>query len=172
MAQTGQSEEIHSPDECARTVVRLTVPAVWSIAVVCTVAISCWPKVFRTMSRPLDNEAYRNVWSALPRSSERMVATRDFSGLTNSACALANAAARLAMDGLDLCTATLHAQEIKAHRPRLRALGADAVPNRLLGILRHQTLQFCLRLFMFEVRRTGPREGSCELRPGVGGAHI
>ena len=27
MAHTGQSEEIHSPEACARTVVRLTVPA-------------------------------------------------------------------------------------------------------------------------------------------------
>src|ERR1700690_2571256 len=101
-----------------------------------------------------------------------MVAVRDFSGLTSSACALAKAAARLAMDGLDLCTAALHAQQIKAHRPRLRALGPDAMANRLLGILGHQPLQFGLGLFMFEMSRTGPREGSCELCPGVGGAHV
>src|SRR5580692_5114848 len=101
-----------------------------------------------------------------------MVAVRDFSGVTSSACALAKAAARLAMDGLDLCTATLHAEEIKAHRARLRTLGADAMADRLLGIVRHQTLQFCLGLFMFEVRRTGPREGSSELRPGIGGTHV
>jgi hypothetical protein len=44
-AQTGQSEAIHSPEECASTVVRLTIPAVWLIAVVCTVAISCWPSI-------------------------------------------------------------------------------------------------------------------------------
>src|SRR5580704_9623088 len=101
-----------------------------------------------------------------------MVAVRDFSGLTSSACALAKAPARLAMDGLDLCTAALHAQEIKAHRPRLRAFGADAVPDRLLGILRHQTLQFRLGLFMFEVRRAGPREHRSELRPGIRRAHV
>ena len=57
MAQTGQSEAIHSPEACASTVVRLTMPAVWSIAVVCTVAISCWLKVLRTMSSPLDSGA-------------------------------------------------------------------------------------------------------------------
>ena len=57
MAQTGQSEAIHSPDACASMVVRLTMPAAWSIAVVCTVAISCWPKVLRTMSSPLDSDA-------------------------------------------------------------------------------------------------------------------
>src|SRR5580700_8531671 len=147
-------------------------PAPWSMAVVCTVAISCWPKVLRTISSPLDKGAYRNVWSAPPGPSERMVAVSDFSGLTSSACALASAAARLAMDGLDLCMATLHADDIKAHRPRLRTLGPNAVPDRLFGILRHQTLQFRLGLFVFEMRRTGPREGSRKLRPGIGGAHV
>src|SRR5580692_4190090 len=101
-----------------------------------------------------------------------MVAVRDFSGLTSSACALASAAARLAMDGLDLCTAILHAEEIKAHRPRLRTLGADAMPDRLLGILRHQTLQLRFGLFMFEMGRTGPREHRSELRPGIRRAHV
>src|SRR5580658_7891936 len=101
-----------------------------------------------------------------------MVAVRDFSGLTSSACALASAAARLAMDGLDLCTAALHAHEIKAHRPRLRALGPNAMADRLLGVLRHQTLQFCLGLFMFEMRRTGPRKHPGEFRPGIGGPHV
>src|SRR5580704_5067463 len=101
-----------------------------------------------------------------------MAATRDFSGLTSSACALANAAAKLAIDGLDLCMATLNAEDIKAHRPRLRAFGPDAMPDRLLGILRHQPLQFCFGLFVFEMRRTRPREGGCELRPGIRCAHV
>src|SRR6202035_223946 len=101
-----------------------------------------------------------------------MVAVSDFSGLTSSACALANAAARLAMDGLDLCTATLHAEDIKAHRPRLRALGPDAMADRLLGILRHQTLQFGLGLFMVEMGRTGPRKHCGKLGPGIGRAHV
>jgi hypothetical protein len=34
MGQTGQSEAIHSPEACARTVVKLTRPDAWSIAVV------------------------------------------------------------------------------------------------------------------------------------------
>src|SRR5580700_552061 len=101
-----------------------------------------------------------------------MVATRDFSGLTSSACALANAAARLAMDGLDLCTAALRAEEVEADGARFRTLGPDAMPSRLLGVLRHQTLQFGLGLFMFEVRRTGLRENRSELRPGIGRAHV
>jgi hypothetical protein len=57
MAQTGQSEAIHSPEAWARTVVKFTVPAVWSMAVVWIVAISCWRKVLRTMPSPLDNGA-------------------------------------------------------------------------------------------------------------------
>ena len=57
MGQIGQSEAIHSPEACARTVVKLTRPDAWSMAVVCMVAISCCPSVLRTMSRPLDNGA-------------------------------------------------------------------------------------------------------------------
>jgi hypothetical protein len=57
MGQTGQSDAIHSPEACASVVVKLTIPAVWSMAVVCTVAISCWPSVLRTMSRPLESGA-------------------------------------------------------------------------------------------------------------------
>ncbi len=51
------SVPLGSPEACASTVVRLTMPAPWSIAVVCTVAISCWPKVLRTMSSPLASGA-------------------------------------------------------------------------------------------------------------------
>ena len=43
--QTGQSDAIHSPEACASVVVKLTIPAVVSMAVVCSVAISCWPRV-------------------------------------------------------------------------------------------------------------------------------
>ncbi len=57
MAQTGQSEETHSPDECASVVVSRISPDPSSIEVVCTVAISCRPSDFRTKSNPLDKEA-------------------------------------------------------------------------------------------------------------------
>jgi histidinol-phosphate phosphatase family protein len=53
---TGQSDETHSPDEWARTVVRRMSPAS-SMAVVCTVAISCLPSALRTISSPLESEA-------------------------------------------------------------------------------------------------------------------
>jgi hypothetical protein len=55
--QTGQCEEIHSPDAWASTVVRRIIPAVSSIEVVCTVAISYRPRLLRMRSSPLDNDA-------------------------------------------------------------------------------------------------------------------
>src|SRR5437016_1159176 len=48
--QTGQSEDTHSPDECASVVVSRISPAASSIEVVCTVAISCRPSDLRTKS--------------------------------------------------------------------------------------------------------------------------
>ena len=64
-----------------------------------TVAISCWPRHLRTMSRPVAREAYRNV-AGSPRvgKADSMVAVSDFSGFSNSAWALAKAAAILLMD--------------------------------------------------------------------------
>ena len=55
--QTGQSEETHSPEECASVVVSRISPAASSIEVVWTVAISCRPSDLRTRSNPLDKEA-------------------------------------------------------------------------------------------------------------------
>src|SRR5713226_9214065 len=52
--QTGQSEDTHSPDECASVVVSRISPAPSSIEVVCTVAISCRPSDLRTRSNPLE----------------------------------------------------------------------------------------------------------------------
>src|SRR6516162_10141571 len=52
---------------------------------------SCWLKVLRTMSSPLDKGAYRKDRSDLLVWFDRIVPTKDFSGLTNCACALARA---------------------------------------------------------------------------------
>jgi hypothetical protein len=57
IGHTGHSEEIHSPDECARMVVRRTSPASLSIPVDWMVAISCRPRLLRIMSKPLDSGA-------------------------------------------------------------------------------------------------------------------
>src|SRR6202050_727592 len=107
-------------------------PAPWSIAVVCTVAISCSPKVFRTISSPLDKGAYRKVCSVPEVPPWRMVATSDFSGLTRAIWALAKAAARLAIELLDRCmtTALLMGEEIETDGSGLRALSLDAMTGR------------------------------------------
>jgi Homeodomain-like domain len=47
----------HSPEAWASTVVSDTVWMSWSMVVVCSVAISCWPKTLRTMSSPLESDA-------------------------------------------------------------------------------------------------------------------
>ena len=74
--QTGQSEEIHSPDECASRVVRFDKRAGLVIAVVCTVAISCRPSVLRTISNPLDSGAYRRIGLTSARPDASMAASR------------------------------------------------------------------------------------------------
>jgi hypothetical protein len=85
----------------------------------------CCPRVLRTMSRPLDSGAYRNVCSAAP--SDLMVATKDFSGLTSSPCALASAAASCAIDSLDRCMGITFAviKQGKTDGARFRALRPD-----------------------------------------------
>jgi predicted nucleic acid-binding protein len=93
MAQTGQSDAIHSPEACASTVVRLTMQAVWSIAVVCTVAISCCRllqgveielrptrPLFETatqMSIEINHPAYDCVYLALAVNSKSQFVTAD-----------------------------------------------------------------------------------------------
>ena len=49
-------------------------------------------------------------------------------------------------------------EEVEADGARLRALGPDAMADGLLGILRHQALEFGLGLFVLEMRRPGPRK--------------
>src|SRR5262245_13834428 len=67
-----------------------------------------------------------------------MVAVRDFSGLMSSAWALAKAEASAATDSLDRGMGGLRVEHIEAHRARFRALGAHAMADGFLGILRHQ----------------------------------
>ena len=81
MGHTGQSEAIHSPEAWASTVVRLTMPVARSMAVVWTVAISCWPSALRTISRPSASGAYRKARLPSPVRCGPMMAMSDFSGL-------------------------------------------------------------------------------------------
>src|SRR5437016_63869 len=101
-----------------------------------------------------------------------MVATRDFSGLVSSSCALASAAASDATDSLDRCMTALYLQEIEAHRAGLGALGANPMADRLLGVLRHQGLEFGLGLLVLEEGRPGRAEHRGKLSPGIGGGHV
>src|ERR1700730_213203 len=108
------------------------------MVVVWTVAISCWPRLLRTISRPLASEAYRKVRSASRGNGERMVAVSAFSGLLRSPWALARAAAMAPMVSLAGCIGGL--QELEADCAGFRAPGPQAVADRLLGVLRHQLL--------------------------------
>src|SRR4249919_2418466 len=135
---TGQSEDIHSPEECASNVVRRMRPASASIAVVWTVAISCRLRHLRTISSPLASEAYLNVRGSSRGNGEWIVAVSDFSGLASSPCAFANAVAIAPIVSLELCMSCLRLNEIEADRTRLRAFGPDTVADRLLGVLWHQ----------------------------------
>src|SRR5262245_55834263 len=101
-----------------------------------------------------------------------MVAVSDFSGLTSSACALAKAEASAATDSLDRCMGGLHHQDVEAHRPRFRPLGPYPMPDRLLGVLRHQRLELALGALVVEKSLPGVAEERCELGPRVRRAHI
>src|ERR1051326_7641079 len=101
-----------------------------------------------------------------------MVATSDFSGLVSSACALASAAAIAPIVSLERCMAGLPVQQIKAHRPGLGPLGPHPMPDRFLGILRHQALELGLGPLMVEKGRAAGPEEAGALGPGIGGAHV
>src|SRR6266851_1037783 len=101
-----------------------------------------------------------------------MVAVTNFSGLVSSPWALARAAAMAPMVSLERCIGQIRIHEVKADGTRLRALGAQAVSDRLLGVLRHQLLQLGLSALVLLIGRAGPAIGGCEFRPRVGRAHI
>jgi hypothetical protein len=52
------------------------------------------------------------------------------------------------------------------------SVSPEPVADRLLGILRQQTLELSLGLFMLEVCVPGADKDACEISPGIGGAHI
>ena len=74
-------------------------------------------------------------------SGERMVAVSDFSGLASSVCALASAPAIAPIVSLERCMTGLRLEQIEADGAGFRALGANAMAGRLLGIFRHQLFQ-------------------------------
>src|SRR5215470_6940552 len=101
-----------------------------------------------------------------------MVAVSDFSGLTSSICALARAAAMAPIDSLERCICGLHFEQIEADGSGLRALGADAMSNRLLGIVRHKNFQFGFGVLMLQKCRSGLAEEPSKLCPGIRRTHV
>src|SRR5580704_7217222 len=101
-----------------------------------------------------------------------MVPTRDFSGLTSSICALARAAARLAMPSLDRCMIILRLEEVEADGAGFRALGPYTVTDRLMRVLRHQLFEFGLGLFVLGMGRFGAGKNAGEFRPCIRGSHV
>src|SRR5437660_59644 len=97
-----------------------------------------------------------------------MVAVSDFSGLASSIWAFASAPAIAPMVSLERCTTGLRLHEVETHRTRFRAFGPDAVPDRLLGVLRHQLLKLDPCGFMIEKGFAGLAKHSGEFRPGIG----
>src|ERR1700675_1659566 len=101
-----------------------------------------------------------------------MVATRDFSGLESSPWALARAAAMAPMVSLERCMVRLRLHYLEADRAGFGALGAQAMPGGLFGILGHQLLQVGLGGPMLLVGRAGPPVSGRKFRPGVRCTHV
>ncbi len=95
-----------------------------------------------------------------------------FSGLMSSACALASAAAIAPMVSLDRYMTEILFEKVETDRARFRPLGANAVAQGFLRVLRHQGLELGLGALMVEKGRAGRAEERCELGPGVGFAHV
>src|SRR6516164_8239228 len=90
----------------------------------------------------------------------------------SSAWALAKAEASAATVSLDRGMGGLRFQQIKAHRPRFRALCFHAVPDGLPGILGHQGFELAFGPFVVEKCAPGIAKERGELRPGIRRAHI
>src|SRR5262245_14749240 len=76
------------------------------------------------------------------------------------------------IDSLERCMATLHAQDIKAHRTGFGSFGSDAMADRFLGVLGHKRLELRLGVLMLEVSLARAPKHASEFRPGIGCAHV
>jgi hypothetical protein len=76
------------------------------------------------------------------------------------------------IDSLERGVCGLHFKKLETDSARFRALGADAVPCRLSGILGHERLQFGLRILVLQKSRSGLAKQPGEFRPGVGRTHV
>src|SRR5215208_6488882 len=101
-----------------------------------------------------------------------MMAVRVFAGFTSSICAFARAEASWPMESLDEGMAVAVRDELKADRPRLRALGSDAMAKGFPRVLRHECLELTPGALVLRVCGPGPREGGGMFSPSVGRAHV
>ena len=76
------------------------------------------------------------------------------------------------MEPLDCCMAILRIQELKGDGTGFGALGAHAMADRLLRVLRHEAFQFSLGALVFEKCRVSSSKRAGEFCPGIGRAHI
>ncbi len=76
------------------------------------------------------------------------------------------------MEPLDCCMAILGIQELKGDGAGFGALGAHAMADGLLRVLRHEAFQFSLGALVFEKCRVCSSKRAGEFCPGIGCAHI
>src|SRR5258707_9189938 len=76
------------------------------------------------------------------------------------------------IDSLERCMAGLQFEQIEADGSGFRALGADAMPDCLLGVLGQEALQFDLSVLMLQKCRSGLAKDCGEFRPRIGRTHI
>src|SRR5215813_2275370 len=96
----------------------------------------------------------------------------DFSGFASSVCALASAAASAAIDSVDRCMPALRFQQIETDRAGPRSARANAMPERLPGILGEKGLELRLGLFVPHVSHAGIAIEGRKFRPRIRGAHV
>src|SRR3974377_2324847 len=101
-----------------------------------------------------------------------MMASNDFSGLTSWPWALASAAAMVPILSLQRCIVFLRLLEVKRDGTRFGTPGADAVPNRFLGILRYERFELGFRALMLQEGLPGATIEIGKFGPGIRGAHI
>ena len=154
-------------------VVRFTNPAAWSTAVVCTVAISCCPRVLRTISSPLESGAYRKLRSPSPGRAALNGGGQRLFRVHKLGLSLGQGRGQRR----DRVTGPVHglasaARTSKLTAPDFERLAAHAMPDGLLGVLRHQGLELVFRPLVVEKGLPGVAEQRRELGPGVRRAHV
>ena len=166
---TGHSDETHSPDEWARMVVRRSRPASLSISVVWTSRShagrgSC----ARCRTRSTAGHS-GSVRSASRGNGDRMVATSDFSGLVSSHLRLGegsrNGADCIHWSGAWLPPSALRTSKLTA--PDFERFARNPMPDRLLGVLRHEALELRLGVLMLEVGLACAPKYAGEFGPSV-----